>query len=80
MITKIGNLLYYFYNMDENNLINEGILMFDQINENHINDVILNFLNRNINLFINSYFEHISSSNEKFIIYHRNEFDFIIFI
>ena len=78
MITKIGNLLYYFYNMDENNLINEGILMFDQINENQINDVIFNFLNRNINLFINSYFEHISSSNEKFIIYHRNEFDFLI--
>ena len=29
-------------------------------------------------IFINSYFEHISSSNKKFIIYHRNEFDFLI--
>ena len=78
MVTKIGNLSYYFYNIDENNLIKEGILLFDKINENQINDVILNFLNRHINLFINSYFAHISTSNDKFIIYHRNEFDFLI--
>ena len=53
MITKIGNLLYYFYYMVENDLIERGILIFSKINENQISDVIFNFLNRNINLFIN---------------------------
>ena len=39
--------------MVENDLIERGILIFSKINENQISDVIFNFLNRNINLFIN---------------------------
>ena len=78
MITKIGYLLYYYYYLDEKNAIQEGILMFDKIIENHINEVIFNFLSRNIKLFINCYFSNEPSANNRFIVYHRNEFDFLI--
>ena len=74
MITRIGTNLYYCFFI-ESNLLREGILMFGNI---EISSIITDFLNLTINIFINRYFNNGHFSNDKFIIYHRNEFDFLI--
>ena len=43
-----------------------------------INPIINEFLNSDINIFINKYFINGSTSNQKFIDYHRDDFDFLI--
>ena len=77
MISRIGKNLYYCCFLD-NNVLNEGFLMFGNIEITSINPIITEFLNQNINLFINRYFTNGPSSNQKFIVYHRNDFDFLI--
>ena len=78
MVSKIGKNLYYCFFID-NNLIKEGILMFGNIEIISINPIINEFLNSDVKIFINKFFQNIdSSSNSKFLVYHRNEFDFLI--
>ena len=77
MISRIGKNLYYccFIN---NNVLTEGILMFGNIDISLINPIINEFLTSDINIFINKYFINGYTSNQKFIAYHRDEFDFLI--
>ena len=77
MISRIGKNLYYIFFID-NNTIREGLLIFGNYNIDLINQIINKFLNSDINLFINNYFYGRFSQNNKFRIYHRNEFDFLI--
>lgn len=77
MISRIGKKLYYccFIN---NNVLTETILNFGNIDIALINPIINEFLNSDINIFINKYFINGSTSNQKFIDYHRDDFDFLI--
>ena len=81
MISKIGSSLYYFYYLDENNIIREGFFIFGDIESNKIDNIINNFLKNNINIFIKHYFKGINptmNKNGKSKLYHLDEFDFII--
>ena len=81
MISKIGNSLYYFYYLDEDNIIREGFFIFGEIESNKIDSIINNFLNSNINGFIKHYFKGINPNRNKSgksILYHLDDFDFII--
>ena len=77
MISRIGKDLYYLF-FTENNLIREGLLIFGNYDINLINQIINDFLHSDINIFKNKFFNANFSQNNKFIIYHRNEFDFLI--
>ena len=80
MICKIGKQIYYFFyiDYDNNKEIKEGILMFGNYDTNTINPIINTFLSNEVNVFINNYFPNQPSSNGKFIIFHRNEFDLLL--
>ena len=81
MISKIGNSLYYFYYLDENNIIREGFFIFGDIGSNKIDSILNNFLGNNINIFMKHYFKGIhpnKNKNGKTILYHLDDFDFII--
>ena len=80
MICKIGKQIYYFMyiDYDNNKELKEGILMFGNYDENTINQIINLFLSNEVNVFINNYFPNQPSSNDKFIIFHRNEFDLLL--
>ena len=78
MVSKIGKGLYYVCYVDDKNDIKEGILMFGDLDILSINSLIYNFQRMDINIFLYNYFHEKPFSNEKFIIYHRNEFDLLI--
>jgi len=78
MVSKIGKQLYYFYFVDNKNDIKEGFLIFGNLDIQLIYSIIIDFQTSDVNLFLNNYFDSKPTFNEKFIIYHRNEFDLLI--
>ena len=83
MVSKIGKQLYYFYFVDNKNDIKEGCLIFGNLDIQLINSIIIKFQLSDVNLFLNHYFANKptfneKTYNEKYIIYHRDEFDFLI--
>ena len=78
MISKIGNNLYYVCFIDIKDDIKEGILIFDELDISLISSIINEFLSLDVNIFLNKYFRDKPNSNEKFDIYHRHDFDFLI--
>ena len=78
MICRIGEELYYFFYIENFNTLKEGVLIFGNNDKNILNQIINEFIAFDVNLFLNRYFPNGNSSNENFIIYHRNEFDFLI--
>ena len=79
MICRIGEELYYFFYIENFNTLKEGVLIFGNNDKNILNQIINEFIAFDVNLFLNRYFPNNgNSSNENFIIYHRNEFDFLI--
>ena len=78
MVSKIGKQLYYFYFVDNKNDIKEGFLIFGNLDIQSIYSIIIDFQTSDVNLFLNNYFDSKPTFNDKFIIYHRNEFDLLI--
>ena len=78
MICRIGEELYYFFYIENFNTLKEGVFIFGNNDKNILNQIINEFIAFDVNLFLNRYFPKGNSSNENFIIYHRNEFDFLI--
>ena len=80
IISRIGKNLYYFFYSDEIGLLKKGFFIFGDIDENKINEILLNFLNNNIDSFIKHYFNNSKKNlnkNKQSELYHRDEFDLI---
>ena len=87
MISKIGDSLNYFYYLDENEdgnedyTIKEGFFIFGDIGQNKISGIINDFLKMKVSNFIKHYFKGINpnyNKNKRSILYHLDDFDFII--
>ena len=82
MISQIGPKLYYFYYLDKNKIIKEGFFIFEKdLDDENINLIINDFMNKSISSFIQHYFKNTKiteQKNKKSILYHLNNFDFII--
>ena len=81
MIAQIGSNLFYFYYLDENDLIQEGFFIFDEIEDNKKKIIIHKFIFNDINDFIYEYFQNINPilhKNKKTKCYHIKTFDLII--